>query len=756
MEPKLNLIFFNLFGQKYVKKFKFLDIIRDIEIDNIQLPLPEKVWKHGKDKAVVNLYIYDNNGKTYDYKFNVYYGKNNAYVRTDNISKNVSEIILKNMDDIKVKVGDKELTELDDLENKDRKRLTLINYGFDDININGKDFNLHKIISQNTEEYECLYNQISIQDFENNKFIIQPIIDIIEYDVDFLIKNKNELITFDKKFDDLMKYNDSIYKEHEEEITKQFLKIKDAKSLDLNRDKNYLKEIFNNNDFDLNLFWNYSLCIFFLDNTKEISENKKEINKIISLLKKLKNEIDKINEEKLPLYEKIRVVHTSFSIIFFGQNNILSINEINKLNIKYLIIDEKKNNSIIDRCYNFYENFVNSISEKNDIFPYLINIDSGFGFYEKDIIYTFDLKNLKMIKSHLMEVFPKVIILCNIEKGQKALTDSLTGGIILNEYYLPEYKNFEYNQSNLLNITNVITENQKDDIAMSIFLFLIHEASGHKKYARCEKGYNSPKKIFNKNNKLIELKYKYNYIPNDDNNEYILESNINKFKGDSGHYLELSYGKYKNNELIISLLRDMYNKGKLIKTPNLFTDQIEKLKDYVSLRMQINENKINFDFSTEIPIEKEIDLMRNKIKRIKSENNKIEISNDLSPTKIEKNEYVGKGKRKRSDNQENDISENNKKIKYAYQLKYPNFCGNSKEEKNNKLNNTENNETTNINCCSLSEKIKIKAERIAKEFNIRLDPSLKKSLEKLHRELSIDHPYFQDVAFLLRYQYMKF
>ena len=105
----------------------------------------------------------------------------------------------------------------------------------------------------------------------------------------------------------------------------------------------------------------------------------------------------------------------------------------------------------------------------------------------------------------------------------------------------------------------------------------------------------------------------------------------------------------------------------------------------------------------------------------------------MSPTKIEKNEYVGKGKRKRSDNQENDISENNKKIKYEYQLKYTNFGGNNKEEKNNKLINTENNETTNINCCSLIEKIKIKAERISKEFNIRLDPSLKKSLEKLHR-----------------------
>ena len=32
-----------------------------------------------------------------------------------------------------------------------------------------------------------------------------------------------------------------------------------------------------------------------------------------------------------------------------------------------------------------YENFVNSISETNDIFPYLINIDSGFGFYEKNV-----------------------------------------------------------------------------------------------------------------------------------------------------------------------------------------------------------------------------------------------------------------------------------------------------------------------------------------------------------------------------------
>ena len=57
---------------------------------------------------------------------------------------------------------------------------------------------------------------------------------------------------------------------------------------------------------------------------------------------------------------------------------------------------------------------------------------------------------------------------------------------------------------------------------MNFFLDNIHEASGHKKFALSDEKNNSPKKIFNKDNKLITLKYRSDFDPNDNESEYIL------------------------------------------------------------------------------------------------------------------------------------------------------------------------------------------------------------------------------------------
>ena len=99
----------------------------------------------------------------------------------------------------------------------------------------------------------------------------------------------------------------------------------------------------------------------------------------------------------------------------------------------------------MDRCYNFYNLFIDSITEESAIFPYLLNIDSGCGYYNHDMVYFFDLKTIEMIKSHLRQVFPKIIILCFIENGDVALTESEFGGIIINEFYLTKLKNIDYN-----------------------------------------------------------------------------------------------------------------------------------------------------------------------------------------------------------------------------------------------------------------------------------------------------------------------
>ena len=70
------------------------------------------------------------------------------------------------------------------------------------------------------------------------------------------------------------------------------------------------------------------------------------------------------------------------------------------------------------------------------------------------------------------------------------MTDSKTGGIIINEFYLTNHKNLDYNSSKLININ----DDEKDDIAMNIFLNIIHEASGHKKFSLSEDNNDSEKK----------------------------------------------------------------------------------------------------------------------------------------------------------------------------------------------------------------------------------------------------------------------
>ena len=79
MKPSLDLLFFNI-TQKLVKKFKlsFQDKIENIEEDTMTVPIPETVFKHGKDKIAVQITLYGESNKaekSENYTFNLYYGK---------------------------------------------------------------------------------------------------------------------------------------------------------------------------------------------------------------------------------------------------------------------------------------------------------------------------------------------------------------------------------------------------------------------------------------------------------------------------------------------------------------------------------------------------------------------------------------------------------------------------------------------------------------------------------------------------------
>ena len=759
MSSILDLLFFQ-FISRNVKKFRlsFRNLIENIEKDKMAFSIPDTVFKHGKDKATIHLSLYDEKNRTENYKFHVYYGKNSAYVQTDRLSKNVYEIILKNLKGVKISEYGQVFTELDDLGNKDRQRLTLINYS-QNIEINDNIYDLSRIVLQNTLDSEILFNQISVLDLEKRLFIIQPIKDKTDYDIEFLKDNMELLLTFETKFNDF--FNSSNYSNIGNELINTFQKIKAHGSLSLNRSNEYLNNIFNSNKFlDLELFWNYSLCIFFLDNNFEkLYKNKEVVQALILKIKEIKNNLVKIKQ--LSLYEKVRTAYTLFTVFFIKKVPFDNLNEINNLNLRIILTDERENDSIMDRSYQMYNEFVNNISEESAIFPYLVNIDGGCGFYNKESVYTFDLKNLNMIKDHLRQVYPKVIIFCYVENGEEAITEPEFGGIIINDYHLTKFKNLNYNSSSLKDIT----EEQKNDIAVNIFLKKIHEASGHKKYGLSEEDYNSPIKFFNKNNEIITLKHESLYVSGDNKCEYILRS-YNKTRGDSGHYLELCYGKYKN-KLIIAILREMEDKGNLINYPRLFTDDGQLLYKYVFLRKKIEENGIKFISKNKTPIEDEIKQMEKDL-----ENNKIkkeEISHSEEPNRYK---LLGKGKRKREDvNIEDDeigdnkMEENNEEDNNNTQNKNkeytPNYlkATNKFEKEDLKKENAHDEdkvESDKEQYLTIEERVNNTIKRVSERFKIEIDCLMKGKLKKIMKKLDINDPYFLDVSFLLSFGNIKF
>ena len=356
-----------------------------------------------------------------------------------------------------------------------------------------------------------------------------------------------------------------------------------------------------------------------------------------------------------------------------------------------------------------------------------------------------------MIKEHLKEVLSKIVIFYNNENNDIAFTTPEFEGVGINEFHLLKnyknikgIKNIDYNYPYETDI--FLTEDIINDIAMNIVLILMHENFGHKKYALMGNGNDSPKKIINKKNKLIELMYFGYFTPNEeeDYKEYILSTDKNK--GDSGHFLELSYGKV-DNTLITKLLFNMKNKGKLINRPDLFTDSGEKLKQYVSLRNVIEKNKLKCNFDETMSIEDEITQMENLISQFKKEHKK---ENDNASSEEEKDEGKKKLLNKKRNIKKDDDKENDGKSKPKL-LKYYDI-------KNDKKEFDIVNESENYDKLSLFERIKNKSkeefiefskQRVLKKFKFKDDVTLKSNMIKKFKETDVDDPYYYDLYYAL-------
>ena len=306
----------------------------------------------------------------------------------------------------------------------------------------------------------------------------------------------------------------------------------------------YLNNKFDTNNISLDLFFNYFLFTYFYENSNDYI-NKKTIT--INFIKKIREISDEFKEnDEISMNEKIRALNS----LFLTNGKLETMEDLNKLNLKYYYTSEAFENSIIDKVCKFFELYINCLNENSIVYENLLYIDGGYGYYRKETVYTYDLTNLATLKAHLKEIIPKIHIFCYMENDEIAFTASEFYGTVINVYHLlKNYQNinkiFKLDFNKPQSYNKIITEDELDDIAMNVALNYIHEIIGHRKNSLAEPGTVSPKKIINKNKELIELKHKEEYKGNiNDNNEYILTSK--RYKGDSGHFLELSYGKVDN------------------------------------------------------------------------------------------------------------------------------------------------------------------------------------------------------------------
>ena len=732
---------------KEIDRFKlsFQENLQFIKEEKMKFSIPEYIFNNGKDKGSMSIKLFQiGSENSIESKFHVYYGENKAYVQLDMLCECTYEIILRNKSCSNISLLDKNFTELDSIGNKNFKRLVLINYGHNFLTIDNINYCLSDIIKDNCYVKNKSY-QISELDIKEKKFIVKPFEEKDEFDIQFLKKNMNHINSFKTELDNLFFSEEKDYYSKINDMKNNYNYIKNYSSLNLNRTIEYLNHLFQNTFLNTNLFINFFLCLFFIDNVDKFVENRKIIESFISKIMKIADEICLL--KNLPIYDKIRAINA----LFFTINDFSNVETLNSLNLRFVVFSEKEPNSIMDKVEKFFMNFIDKLSDESIIFRNLLYLDGGYGFYNNEIVYTFDLTNLDMVKSHLKDIFPKILIFYNIKNEEFAFNAPEFGGIVINEYNLLEKKGFkEVNYNSFKNI--FINEEEQDEISMNLTLYIFHESFGHIKFALIENGMRSPNKIINKDNELIELKYEqdYNSKKEEKNFEFILTSN-NK-KGDSGHFLELGYGTYEN-QLITKLLLNFERKGKLINRPDLFAGDGKILKEYVILRKKAEKNNIELSFESKMSIEEEISKMKLIINQFEENNKKQLLFDNHKNNEFEKKSNLFKKRKGSPIDYYNRRENKNKKDKNCLN----NYDMKEKENYNKEKNNIDESKEKSWNEKKLElfrtktndEIVEIIKNRVFTKFNLKEDAFIYRNMRKKIKELKNGDPYFDDLAFLI-------
>ena len=366
------------------------------------------------------------------------------------------------------------------------------------------------------------------------------------------------------------------------------------------------KELYQEYYFDF-IFKVLSLILFEENISKEKNFDNDKLKNMHKRLLENKLELDK--DKLLKIYEKIFLLMEVYSSDLLSKDDYI---------IYYFHINYIEKNSPLYYAYEFLNDFLKELNSDSDFYFPLLSINGGFYEYFYKVpngtrfisTYGFNMLPLYKIKDNLINIIPNIIILSKYIKEADAVTNPLTGNIILN---INLFKNINICKKEF-------DENISKHYAFFISKILIHEIFGQKNsFSKSEKNNNS---IISFRNELGEFKLINCNCEHKNNFNEIFKDvieiyngkNPECFKGDSGYFIEYFMGKI-NNEYTIGVINTIIkftNLSKLLN-PKLWHKKFFIIKEYLKLKSIFLDlfplNKIDNDFT----IYEQIELMKEKI-----------------------------------------------------------------------------------------------------------------------------------------------
>ena len=357
------------------------------------------------------------------------------------------------------------------------------------------------------------------------------------------------------------------------ELYKTYFKkteLGDILDIKLNFPKNILKNKYNKKEY---FEFVSSCCLYCI--LSQINEEK-EIKSIYKYFNDFKKKLE--NDSSLEYYMK-NMIMLEFSCIMVLKGN---LEKFKSINFKYYNIKDAAKNSPLYNTNQFLKTFIDKLDDTSPFFYPLSLIDSGNFYYNNEYIYGLGLINKNILKSHLINILPDILIVINDEEENEdqAIANKALGSTVINlaSQFLSPLKNVEINKE---------LKDQKfsDKITLILFIEFFHEIFGHKKGGYSQKSnkiLSSPNVFYDKQKRSI-LK-----LVNKDS-LFVNEGEINILRNcerDAGHFLEYfigecEYGFY--SELIEIMINANVNLNFILNN-ELWDKKIEIMRKYIKLK----------------------------------------------------------------------------------------------------------------------------------------------------------------------------